>query len=52
MIEISILNMKSKETFKKQFQSPFLARKFLAKAKKSKQIRVVSMTGSLAELYE
>lgn len=49
MIELTILNLVSKTTFVKQFSSPFLARKFFNKAKRSKKIRVIAAPGIIFE---
>ena len=45
MYEVTVLNLLTNATFIKQFSSPFLARKFLAKAKHSKKIRVIGTSG-------
>lgn len=45
MYEVTVLNLLTKATFIKTFASPFLARKFLAKAKRSKKIRVIGTSG-------
>lgn len=45
MYEVTVLNLLTKATFIKTFASPYLARKFLAKAKRSKKIRVIGTSG-------
>ena len=49
MIEFTILNLISKEVFKKQFYSPYLARKFYEKAKRSKKIHIISAPSIIFE---
>lgn len=45
MYEVTVLNLKSNLTFVKQFASPYLARKFINKCRRSKTVRVVATTG-------
>lgn len=49
MIELTVLNLISKEVFKKQFSSPYLARKFYNKAKHSKKIHIISAPSIIFE---
>lgn len=45
MIEVCLVNLKTRQKFTKEFTSPFLARKFLNKVKYSKKLAVVSVFG-------
>ena len=45
MFEIQLLNLKTNMVFNKTFNSLFLAERFLNKAKRSKQHRVLGTTG-------
>lgn len=45
MYEVTVLNLLTEVTFIKSFTSPYLARKFMAKAKRSKKIRVIGTSG-------
>ena len=45
MYEITVLNLKSGVSFVRQFSSPYLAQKFIAKCRRSKTVRVIATTG-------
>lgn len=45
MYEVTILNLVSKTTFIRQFESPYLAQKFIRKCRYSKKVRVIATSG-------
>ena len=45
MYEVTVLNLKSNQTFTRQFASPYLARNFIAKCQHSKTVRVIATSG-------
>lgn len=45
MYEVTVLDLRSSKTFTRQFTSPYLARNFINKCKRSKAVRVIATTG-------
>lgn len=45
MYEVTVLDLKSSRTFTRQFASPYLARNFINKCKRSKTVRVIATNG-------
>ena len=45
MYEVTVLNLKSGVSFVRNFASPYLAQKFIAKCRRSKTVRVIATTG-------
>ena len=45
MYEVTVLNLKSGMSFVRNFASPYLAKKFINKCKRSKAVRVIATSG-------